>query len=62
MRILSASIQDKLMEYKARPIVIDPVMVSKSRYRLLKPEAEAAVVELVAIADVILPIFRRRKL
>ncbi len=48
-------IRDKLMEYKARPIVIDPVMVSKSRYRLLKPEAEAAVVELVAIADVITP-------
>lgn len=48
-------IKTLLKEYKAKNIVLDPVMVSKSGYFLLKPEAEQAIKELVSIADVVTP-------
>ena len=49
------TIRDKLLEYGAKNIVVDPVMVSKSGYHLLREEAVAAVAELVAIADIVTP-------
>lgn len=49
------TIRKLLVEYKARNIVVDPVMVSKSGYFLLKPEAVEAMKELLTIADVITP-------
>jgi hydroxymethylpyrimidine/phosphomethylpyrimidine kinase len=48
-------IKDLLIEYKAKNIVVDPVMVSKSGYFLLKPEAQEAIKELISIADVVTP-------
>lgn len=46
----------KLAQYGAKNIVIDPVMVSKSGYRLLQPEAEAALIErLLPLATVVTP-------
>ncbi|MDR2770628.1 MAG: bifunctional hydroxymethylpyrimidine kinase/phosphomethylpyrimidine kinase [Clostridiales Family XIII bacterium] len=39
----------------ARNIVIDPVMVSKSGYRILREDATLALRELIAIADVTTP-------
>ncbi|SHF12284.1 hydroxymethylpyrimidine/phosphomethylpyrimidine kinase [Desulforamulus putei DSM 12395] len=45
-----------LMEKGARNIVVDPVMVSKSKYKLLRPEACAALVKvLLPLADVVTP-------
>lgn len=44
-----------LGQYKAKNIVVDPVMVSKSGYFLLKPEAEEAIKELVSISDIVTP-------
>lgn len=44
-----------LLEYKAKNIVLDPVMVSKSGYFLLKPEAAQELKKLIAIADVVTP-------
>lgn len=48
-------IRDRLLCHKAVNIVVDPVMVSKSGYRLLRQEAEQAVGQLIAIADVVTP-------
>lgn len=49
-------IAKRLAHYKAYPIVLDPVMVSKSGYHLLQPEAEKALVEeLLPLATVITP-------
>lgn len=48
-------IRDKLLELGAKNIVVDPVMVSKSGYRLLRPEAVAAMAELIAVADICTP-------
>jgi hydroxymethylpyrimidine/phosphomethylpyrimidine kinase len=39
----------------ARNIVVDPVMVSKSGYRILREDATLALRELVAMADVVTP-------
>jgi hydroxymethylpyrimidine/phosphomethylpyrimidine kinase len=50
-----AVIKKLLTDYKAKNIVVDPVMVSKSGYFLLKPEAEEAIKELISIADVVTP-------
>jgi hydroxymethylpyrimidine/phosphomethylpyrimidine kinase len=44
-----------LTGFGARNVVIDPVMVSKSGYRLLREDAIDALRELVAIADVVTP-------
>jgi hydroxymethylpyrimidine/phosphomethylpyrimidine kinase len=49
------TIKESLLRFKAKNIVLDPVMVSKSGYSLLRPEAEAAVRELAAIADILTP-------
>ncbi|WP_368490183.1 bifunctional hydroxymethylpyrimidine kinase/phosphomethylpyrimidine kinase [Clostridium sp. BJN0013] len=48
-------IQKLLAEYKAKNIVLDPVMISKSGYFLLRPEAKQAIKDMVKIADVITP-------
>jgi len=48
-------IRDKLVQNSAKHIVVDPVMVSKSGYHLLRPEAVAAMSELIAIADIVTP-------
>jgi hydroxymethylpyrimidine/phosphomethylpyrimidine kinase len=49
------TIRDGLTAFRARNIVIDPVMVSKSGYRILREDAALALRELVAIADVVTP-------
>lgn len=49
-------IEEKLKEYHAKNIVVDPVMVSTSGSRLLNEDAQEAVVnKLFALADVITP-------
>lgn len=49
-------IAEKLRRYKARNIVLDSVMVSKSGYWLLKPEAmETLIMELLPLATVVTP-------
>lgn len=48
-------IRELLIEYKAKNIVIDPVMVSKSGYFLLKPEAVSELEKLISIADIVTP-------
>ena len=46
----------KLREYSPRDIVIDPVMLSKSKYPLLKPEAiEHLKTQLLPLAMVVMP-------
>lgn len=49
------TIREQLLRHGAKRIVADPVMVSKSGYRLLRKEAEAAMAGLVEIADVVTP-------
>lgn len=49
------TIRSKLVEYGAQNIVVDPVMVSKSGYRLLKEEAEGSIKSLCTIADIVTP-------
>lgn len=49
-------IAKKLKEYNAKNVVLDPVMISKSGFNLLKPEAkEILVKELLPLAKVITP-------
>lgn len=48
-------IHELLLHYKAKNIVVDPVMVSKSGYNLLKPEAIEELKKLIAIADIVTP-------
>ncbi|BDR87079.1 bifunctional hydroxymethylpyrimidine kinase/phosphomethylpyrimidine kinase [Clostridium tetani] len=49
-------IAEKLKEYKAKNVVVDPVMISKSGYNLLAPESKKALIEkLIPLADVITP-------
>lgn len=53
---LIRTIAEKLAEYKAKNIVLDPVMVSTSGFRLLKDEAQEALMkELMPLADVVTP-------
>lgn len=49
------TIRELLLEYKVKNIVVDPVMVSKSGYFLLKPEAVEELKKLIEIADVVTP-------
>jgi hydroxymethylpyrimidine/phosphomethylpyrimidine kinase len=49
------AIRDCLLRYKAKNIVIDPVMVAKSGDALLRPEAQQAVREFAALADILTP-------
>lgn len=44
-----------LQHYKCKNIILDPVMVSKSGYNLLKPEAIEELKKLIAIADIVTP-------
>jgi hydroxymethylpyrimidine/phosphomethylpyrimidine kinase len=44
-----------LLEYNAKNIVLDPVMVSKSGYFLLKEEAQEELKELISITDIVTP-------
>jgi hydroxymethylpyrimidine/phosphomethylpyrimidine kinase len=54
-RIISV-IAEKLLEYRAEKIVLDPVMVSTSGYRLLSVEAmDALITRLLPLADVVTP-------
>lgn len=48
-------IRELLLEYKAKNIVLDPVMVSKSGYFLLKSEAVNELKNLISIADIVTP-------
>lgn len=48
-------IREELLKYKSKNIVVDPVMISKSGYFLLKPEAVSEIKNLIAIADVVTP-------
>ncbi|MES9684110.1 bifunctional hydroxymethylpyrimidine kinase/phosphomethylpyrimidine kinase [Gottfriedia acidiceleris] len=49
-------IAEKLKQYKPKQIVVDPVMVSKSGFDLLSPDAkEALIQELIPLATVITP-------
>lgn len=49
-------ISKKLKEYKPQNVVLDPVMISKSGYSLLQPEAKKALIEeLLPLADVLTP-------
>jgi hydroxymethylpyrimidine/phosphomethylpyrimidine kinase len=50
------AISEKLKQYKPLNVVLDPVMISKSGYSLLKPESQKALInELVPLADIITP-------
>jgi hydroxymethylpyrimidine/phosphomethylpyrimidine kinase len=49
------TIREKLLALGAKNIVVDPVMVSKSGYSLLREEALPAIHELAEIADVVTP-------
>lgn len=48
-------IREELCHYQAKNIVLDPVMVSKSGYYLLKEDAVAELKSLLAIADIVTP-------
>ncbi|CBZ02285.1 bifunctional hydroxymethylpyrimidine kinase/phosphomethylpyrimidine kinase [Clostridium botulinum] len=49
------SIKEYLEKYKAKNIVLDPVMVSKSGYFLLKPEAIEELKKLISITNIVTP-------
>lgn len=50
------TIAEQLKKYQAKNIVVDPVMVSKSGYHLLKPEAKVTLInELLPLAKVTTP-------
>lgn len=50
------AIADKLLEYKPIKVVLDPVMISKSGYDLLQPEAKEALIKrLIPLAFIITP-------
>ncbi|HEY8891175.1 MAG TPA: bifunctional hydroxymethylpyrimidine kinase/phosphomethylpyrimidine kinase [Clostridium sp.] len=49
-------ISEKLEQYKPKNIVLDPVMISKSGYSLLKPESKSALIKkLIPLASLITP-------
>lgn len=50
------AISRKLQQYSPNNVVLDPVMISKSGYSLLQPEAKTALIEkLLPLADVLTP-------
>lgn len=49
------TIKDILLEYKAKNVVLDPVMISKSGYYLLKPDAINELKSLISVADIVTP-------
>lgn len=52
---LIAVIADKLRQYKARNIVVDPVMVATSGAKLLRSDAMEALARLLPMAEVLTP-------
>lgn len=48
-------IKKLLLEYNTKNIVLDPVMVSKSGYFLLKEEAQEELKDLISITDIVTP-------
>ena len=55
-REIIKTIARKLKEYQAQNIVVDPVMISKSGYDLLHPEAKQELIQtLLPVADVVTP-------
>ncbi|MBZ9607068.1 bifunctional hydroxymethylpyrimidine kinase/phosphomethylpyrimidine kinase [Clostridium estertheticum] len=49
-------ISEKLKQYKPKNVILDPVMISKSGYSLLKPESKTALVKkLIPLASIITP-------
>lgn len=50
------AISKKLNEYKPKNVVLDPVMISKSGFDLLKPESKKALIEkLIPLSSIITP-------
>lgn len=50
------AISEKLKQYKPKNVVLDPVMISKSGYSLLKPESKKALItKLIPLVDIITP-------
>ncbi len=50
------TVAGKIQEYKVPNLVVDPVMVSKSGHRLLRPEAEKTLInELIPLALIVTP-------
>ncbi len=50
------AIADRLLEYKPKNIVVDPVMISKSGYDLLQPDAKEALIKrLLPLAFIVTP-------
>lgn len=49
------TISEKLKQFKAKNIVIDPVMVSKSEYKLLKDEGIEELKKFISLADLVTP-------
>ncbi len=50
------AISEKLKQYKPSPVVLDPVMISKSGFSLLKPESKTALIkDLIPLATIITP-------
>jgi hydroxymethylpyrimidine/phosphomethylpyrimidine kinase len=50
------AISEKLQQYKPQNVVLDPVMISKSGYSLLLPEAQATLIKkLIPLAFIITP-------
>ncbi|MDR1440150.1 MAG: bifunctional hydroxymethylpyrimidine kinase/phosphomethylpyrimidine kinase [Clostridiales bacterium] len=49
------AVERSLKKYGARNVVVDPVMVSKSGYNLLKPDAVEKMREFIACASVVTP-------
>jgi len=50
------AIADKLEEYKVKNLVIDPVMISKSGFDLMQPDAKETLIKrLIPLADVLTP-------
>lgn len=49
------TIKNLLIQYNIKNIVLDPVMISKSGYYLLKPEAIDALKDLISISQLVTP-------
>ena len=52
---ITKAISQVLREYNIKNIVIDPVMVSKSKYKLLKDEAIEALKEFISLGTLVTP-------
>ena len=50
------AIAEKLKQYKVKNVVVDPVMISKSGFDLMKPDAKQTLIEeLIPLADIVTP-------